>query len=59
MTAVRGASANALNGPAAFDLEAELARLRPEERSAASVFLATHAPGLGAPLAIVIPAYNE
>jgi glycosyltransferase involved in cell wall biosynthesis len=37
----------------------ELARLAPEERSAAMAFLATHPPGLGAPLAIVIPAYNE
>ena len=37
----------------------ELARLVPEERSAAMAFLATHPPGLGAPLAIVIPAYNE
>jgi glycosyltransferase involved in cell wall biosynthesis len=44
---------------AGFDLEAELDRLAPEERSAAMAFLATHPPGLGAPLAIVIPAYNE
>ena len=44
---------------AGFDLEAQLALLAPEERGAASAFLATHAPGLGAPLAIVIPAYNE
>jgi glycosyltransferase involved in cell wall biosynthesis len=43
----------------AFDLEAELARLAPEERSAAQAFLSVHPPGLGAPLAIVIPAYNE
>jgi glycosyltransferase involved in cell wall biosynthesis len=43
----------------AFDLEAELARLDPEERSAAQAFLSVHPPGLGAPLAIVIPAYNE
>src|SRR5581483_4869533 len=42
-----------------FDLEAELDRLRPEERSAAQAFLSVHPPGLGAPLAIVIPAYNE
>ena len=44
---------------AGFDLEAELARLDPGERGAAAAFLATHPPGLGAPLAIVIPAYNE
>ncbi|MGA8334571.1 MAG: glycosyltransferase family 2 protein [Solirubrobacteraceae bacterium] len=37
----------------------ELDRLAPEERSAAMAFLATHPPGLGAPLAVVIPAYNE
>ena len=44
---------------AGFDLEAELARLDPRERSAAAAFLSVHPPGLGAPLAIVIPAYNE
>jgi glycosyltransferase involved in cell wall biosynthesis len=43
----------------AFDAERELARLKPGEREAARVFLQTHAPGQGAPLAIVIPAYNE
>jgi glycosyltransferase involved in cell wall biosynthesis len=37
----------------------EYARLEPAERGAAEQFLATHAPGAGAPLAIVIPAYNE
>ena len=37
----------------------EHARLEPEERSAAEAFLADHAAGAGAPLAIVIPAYNE
>ncbi len=37
----------------------EHARLKPEERSAAEAFLAEHAAGAGAPLAIVIPAYNE
>jgi glycosyltransferase involved in cell wall biosynthesis len=36
-----------------------LARLRPEEHDAALAFLEEHPPGLGAPLAIVIPAYNE
>jgi glycosyltransferase involved in cell wall biosynthesis len=37
----------------------EYARLEPAERGAAEEFLATHTPGAGAPLAIVIPAYNE
>jgi glycosyltransferase involved in cell wall biosynthesis len=45
--------------PVAFDLEAELDRLTPEERGAAAAFLSVHRPGLGAPLAIVIPAYDE
>ncbi len=44
---------------ASFDLEAALEELDPVERGAAMAFLGTHAPGLGAPLAIVIPAYNE
>jgi glycosyltransferase involved in cell wall biosynthesis len=51
MTAVAAA------GP--FETEAELALLDPVERSAAAAFLAANPPGLGAPLAIVIPAYNE
>jgi glycosyltransferase involved in cell wall biosynthesis len=42
-----------------FSIEAELERLAPEERGAATAFLATHPPGLGAPLAVLIPAYNE
>jgi glycosyltransferase involved in cell wall biosynthesis len=42
-----------------FETEAELARLDPVERDAAAAFLAANPPGLGAPLAIVIPAYNE
>jgi glycosyltransferase involved in cell wall biosynthesis len=42
-----------------FVLEAELAKLEPAERGAAEAFLAAHPPGLGAPLAVVIPAYNE
>jgi glycosyltransferase involved in cell wall biosynthesis len=42
-----------------FETEAELALLEPAERGAATAFLAAHPPGLGAPLAIVIPAYNE
>ena len=42
-----------------FVLEAELARLDPAERPAAVAFLAGHPVGAGAPLAVVIPAYNE
>jgi glycosyltransferase involved in cell wall biosynthesis len=42
-----------------FALEAELARLDPAERGAAAAFLAAHPVGVGAPLAVVIPAYNE
>jgi glycosyltransferase involved in cell wall biosynthesis len=42
-----------------FQIEAELAALDPVERDAAGAFLAASPPGLGAPLAIVIPAYNE
>jgi glycosyltransferase involved in cell wall biosynthesis len=37
----------------------EYARLAPAERSAAEAFLEAHSPGQGAPLAVVIPAYNE
>jgi glycosyltransferase involved in cell wall biosynthesis len=37
----------------------ELAALEPAERDAAAAFLATYPRGLGAPLAVVIPAYNE
>jgi glycosyltransferase involved in cell wall biosynthesis len=44
---------------AAFDLDEELAALEPVDRDAAGAFLAAHPPGAGAPLAIVIPAYNE
>ncbi len=39
--------------------EAKLAGLEPVDRDAAAGFLAVHPPGAGAPLAIVIPAYNE
>jgi glycosyltransferase involved in cell wall biosynthesis len=42
-----------------FVLEAELAELAPCERDAAASFLSANPPRLGAPLAIVIPAYNE
>jgi glycosyltransferase involved in cell wall biosynthesis len=58
MSTVSGSTA-AVSGQVGFDLEAELDRLAPEERSAAQAFLSVHPPGLGAPLAIVIPAYNE
>jgi glycosyltransferase involved in cell wall biosynthesis len=37
----------------------ELAKLDPRERAAAEAFLAAHPAGQGAPLAIVIPAFNE
>jgi glycosyltransferase involved in cell wall biosynthesis len=42
-----------------FAAEDELPRLDPAEREAAEAFLAVNPIGLGAPLAIVIPAYNE
>ncbi|HET9073481.1 MAG TPA: glycosyltransferase family 2 protein, partial [Solirubrobacteraceae bacterium] len=45
--------------PDPFGLESELARLDVAERDAARSFLATHPPRQGAPLAVVIPAYNE
>jgi glycosyltransferase involved in cell wall biosynthesis len=44
--------------PPAF-AEHELARLEDGERGAATAFLQEHPPALGAPLAVVIPAYNE
>jgi glycosyltransferase involved in cell wall biosynthesis len=37
----------------------EYARLEPAERAAAEAFLAEYPAGAGAPLAVVIPAYNE
>jgi glycosyltransferase involved in cell wall biosynthesis len=40
-------------------LQPGLGQLQPAERDAAGAFLAAHPPGAGAPLAIVIPAYNE
>src|SRR5579859_3666327 len=45
--------------PDGFELERELSLLEPSERDAARAFLAAHPPLQGAPLAIVIPAYNE
>ena len=59
MTAVRGKTSGAVGVARGFDLDAELAQLSPVERGAAMAFLGVHPPGLGAPLAIVIPAYNE
>jgi glycosyltransferase involved in cell wall biosynthesis len=38
---------------------AELARLLPAERAPVDAFLAEHPTGQGAPIAVVIPAYNE
>jgi glycosyltransferase involved in cell wall biosynthesis len=37
----------------------DLAELEPAERGAAEAFLAAHPAGVGAPLAVVVPAYNE
>jgi len=45
--------------PKPFATDAELASLEPAERDAAAAFLAVHPVGAGAPLAVVIPAYNE
>jgi glycosyltransferase involved in cell wall biosynthesis len=45
--------------PKPFAVQAEISRLDPGERDAAQAFLAAHPPNVGAPLAIVIPAYNE
>ncbi len=62
MTTVHGSDAAvraAGSERGAFLIDAELERLAPEERGAAMAFLGTHPPGLGAPLAVVIPAYNE
>ncbi|MGZ4231964.1 MAG: glycosyltransferase family 2 protein [Solirubrobacteraceae bacterium] len=42
-----------------FAIENEVAHLPPEERAPAAAFLAAHPPGAGAPVAVVIPAYNE
>ena len=43
----------------AREADADVAALEPDERGAAAAFLAAHPPGTGAPLAVVIPAYNE
>ncbi|HEY2770604.1 MAG TPA: glycosyltransferase family 2 protein [Solirubrobacteraceae bacterium] len=52
-------SVAATNNPSPSVSQIELAKLKPEEKDAALGFLATHPPGAGSPLAIVIPAYNE
>jgi glycosyltransferase involved in cell wall biosynthesis len=39
--------------------EPDVAALEPAERDAAAAFLAAHPPATGAPLAVVVPAYNE
>jgi glycosyltransferase involved in cell wall biosynthesis len=39
--------------------QTQLDELQPEELDAVLAFLAAHPPGVGAPLAIVVPAYNE
>jgi glycosyltransferase involved in cell wall biosynthesis len=44
---------------APFALDAEVGRLAAQERTAAAAFLRVHPPGDGAPVAVVIPAYNE
>jgi glycosyltransferase involved in cell wall biosynthesis len=49
----------AATNPSPSVSEVELAKLKPEEKGAALSFLAMHPPGAGAPLAVVIPAYNE
>jgi cellulose synthase/poly-beta-1,6-N-acetylglucosamine synthase-like glycosyltransferase len=46
-------------GARPFNVERELAALEGAERGAAASFLKDNPPGDGAPLAIVIPAYNE
>jgi glycosyltransferase involved in cell wall biosynthesis len=45
--------------PRTVDLDAALAHLAIDERGAAAAFLRAHPAGAGAPVAIVIPAYNE
>ena len=42
-----------------FAIENEVANLPPEERGPAAAFLSAHPAGAGAPVAVVIPAYNE
>jgi glycosyltransferase involved in cell wall biosynthesis len=57
----RGRAEERVSAPAAnaFELDGELAALDPVERDAAAAFVAANPLGVGAPLAVVIPAYNE
>jgi glycosyltransferase involved in cell wall biosynthesis len=48
-----------LDTPQPVALETELAAFPPAAREAASAFLAQHPPGEGAPVSVVIAAYNE
>lgn len=48
-----------LDTPQPVALETELNAFPPTERNAAGAFIAQHAPGDGAPVAVVIAAYNE
>lgn len=48
-----------LDTPQTAALESELAAFPATERNAAGAFLAAHAPGGGAPIAVVIAAFNE
>jgi hypothetical protein len=49
---------SSLEEPATISSQ-EFAKLDPRERGAVDAFLAEHPAGAGAPLAVVIPAYNE
>ena len=49
---------SSIEQPAAVS-EQEYAKLDPRERGAVDAFLAAHPAGAGAPIAVVIPAYNE
>jgi glycosyltransferase involved in cell wall biosynthesis len=42
-----------------ISLDEQIARLLPEEREPVKAFFAANPPGQGAPIAVVIPAYNE
>jgi glycosyltransferase involved in cell wall biosynthesis len=42
-----------------ISLDEQISRLLPEEREPVKAFFAAHPPGQGAPVAIVIPAYDE
>lgn len=57
MSMLRSASAGPASAPP--PVQDPLAELRDEERGAAEAFLRRHPAGAGAPVAVVIPAYNE